>query len=373
MAYSQTATLAPTTCTLFLKGEETTKYGDFRDDLIRDGFAVIKGAIPRERADNYADQMYKFLEDLFVSTLSCTTPNILGLGFKREDPSTVHWKNMPIINEKGMCHGYGLPHETFSWAIRSEPGVVGAFEKVYKTEDLVVSFDGLNFAFPNRTDLKANSPWPHQDQDPEEPDFRCLQGLVNLLPNGPSDGGLIVCKGAHQASEEFHKLFKDEQDKIWAWTKEWYGYTKAGMAWLESKGFQWEKVCAEPGDLIVWDSRTPHYNLPPTGSTPRFCAYTCYLPVAEVSKEDLLRKKGAFEGIIPTLNNLLLLRETDTRVPVDCQSTTHWPNAVQEVVLPILRDGVEDHLNYRIPKSGRPQLSERAYKLTGIPYIETKA
>lgn len=48
---------------LFTRGENH-KYGDFRDDLIRDGYAVIKGAVPRERADNYADQFHKFLEDL---------------------------------------------------------------------------------------------------------------------------------------------------------------------------------------------------------------------------------------------------------------------------------------------------------------------
>lgn len=39
-------------------------YGDFRDDLERDGFAVIKGAIPRKRADAYAEDMFKWLEDL---------------------------------------------------------------------------------------------------------------------------------------------------------------------------------------------------------------------------------------------------------------------------------------------------------------------
>lgn len=50
-------------CKLFLKGEDV-KYGDFRDDLIRDGFAVVKGAIPRDRADKYVDQMYTWLEDL---------------------------------------------------------------------------------------------------------------------------------------------------------------------------------------------------------------------------------------------------------------------------------------------------------------------
>jgi hypothetical protein len=47
-------------------------YGDFRDDLIRDGYAVIKGAIPRERADKYADAMYSWLEGLYVSLLSTT-------------------------------------------------------------------------------------------------------------------------------------------------------------------------------------------------------------------------------------------------------------------------------------------------------------
>jgi hypothetical protein len=41
-----------------------TKYGDWRDDLARDGYAVIKGAIPRERADEYADKMYSWLEGL---------------------------------------------------------------------------------------------------------------------------------------------------------------------------------------------------------------------------------------------------------------------------------------------------------------------
>jgi hypothetical protein len=39
-------------------------YGDFRDDLVRDGYAVVKGAIPRERADRYGRDFYDFLESL---------------------------------------------------------------------------------------------------------------------------------------------------------------------------------------------------------------------------------------------------------------------------------------------------------------------
>lgn len=41
-----------------------SKFGDWRDDLARDGYAVIKGAIPRERAEQYADKMFSWLEGL---------------------------------------------------------------------------------------------------------------------------------------------------------------------------------------------------------------------------------------------------------------------------------------------------------------------
>lgn len=152
---------------------------------------------------------------------------------------------------------------------------------------------------PSRTDLPPNKPWPHQDQDPEKPGFRCLQGLVNLLPNGPNDGGLIVCKGGHMLSEQFHVDMKDEE-RIPAWTNEWYGLTENGMKWFADRGCEWEKVCAEPGDLLVWDSRTPHYNLSSTTSQPRFCIYTCYQPVSVATQEDLLKKKEAFEKWLGT-------------------------------------------------------------------------
>ena len=75
------------------------------------------------------------------------------LGFDRNDLSTVHKDKLPLINEKGMCLHYALPHEKFVWDVRSEPGVVSAFEKIYDDEDLIVSFDAINFQFPKYVDL----------------------------------------------------------------------------------------------------------------------------------------------------------------------------------------------------------------------------
>ncbi|KAI1334558.1 hypothetical protein F5Y15DRAFT_401343 [Xylariaceae sp. FL0016] len=315
-----------------------TNFGDWRDDLVRDGYAVIKGAIPRERAELYSNEFYKYLENF-------------ELGYRRDDPSTVRCANLPVLNEKGMILSYGVTHEKWVWDIRGEPGVVETFETVYDDKDLIVSFDVVNVGFANREDLPANKPWPHQDQDPEKPGFRCLQGLVNLNPCGPDDGGLIVCKGGHRASARFHEAMKNEP-RIPAWTPEWFGFTENGMKWLESEGLEWHKVCCDPGDLIIWDSRTPHYNVPPTTKQDRFAVYTCFMPVKDATQEQLVRKREAFEKRL---------------------GTTHWPNA--QFVAPTnvaMRDGKPCPKARERPIE-EPVLSDRVFKLTGIPYIKAQS
>lgn len=76
---------------------------------------------------------------------------------------------------------------------------------------------------------------------------------MNLLPNGDDDGGLLVLPGAHNISVEFHEQFKDEE-QLYRWTNETYFFTDAGMKWLDTKGFKWVKVNADPGDLIICES-----------------------------------------------------------------------------------------------------------------------
>ena len=86
-----------------------------------------------------------------ASASSCWSVPLIGcsnLGFDRNDLSTVHKDKLPFITEKGMCLHYAVTHEDFAWNVRSEPGVVEAFEKVYDDSDLIVSFDAVNFGFP---------------------------------------------------------------------------------------------------------------------------------------------------------------------------------------------------------------------------------
>ena len=57
-------------------------YGDWRDDLFRDGFTVIKNVISKEKAAGYAESMIQWLEKF-------------PLGFDRNDPSTWTEEHLP--------------------------------------------------------------------------------------------------------------------------------------------------------------------------------------------------------------------------------------------------------------------------------------
>lgn len=62
--------------------DTTVRYGDWRDDLFDNGFAVVKGVIGREKAGEYSERMLSWLEK-FQS------------GFDRNDKSTWRKEKLP--------------------------------------------------------------------------------------------------------------------------------------------------------------------------------------------------------------------------------------------------------------------------------------
>ena len=241
-----------------------TTYGDFRDDIVRDGYAVVKNVISPERAAHYVGALATIRSRAAV-------PSRSDMFHLRRRHSHLARELRPRLRPQRPVHGQGrvpshhhrkgvgpgvrrsprgafisratkilyrevfptldfrvadnlrpyLCLQSFTWGVRSEPGVIGAFEKIFNTDDLLVSFDAVNVSLAGRLDKKYEEfkPWAHQDQDPERPGFRCIQGFVNLLPNGDNDGGLMVLKGGHLVSEEYHKAFSEEEREF-RWTNE---------------------------------------------------------------------------------------------------------------------------------------------------------
>lgn len=97
--------------------------------------------------------------------------------------------------------------------------------------------------------------------------MQCVQGILNLATNGPEDGGLIVLKGSSALNEDFFKTH-DTERKTWG-PADWFGFTPEEVEWFKDRGCEAIKVCAEPGDLILWDSRTVHYNCLPESDAVR--------------------------------------------------------------------------------------------------------
>ena len=117
--------------------------------------------------------------------------------------------------------------------------------------------DGFNVSVPiagrNEDDV-VFKPWPHVDQSPLVPGLHCVQGILNLLPNGPQDGGLMLMKGSKALYTQLFEAFDDQKPERGWNTRDRHDHSPEQIQWLIDHGCEYHKVCAEPGDLLLWDS-----------------------------------------------------------------------------------------------------------------------
>ncbi|GAA5973642.1 hypothetical protein JCM11641_005058 [Rhodosporidiobolus odoratus] len=256
-------------------------FNDWRDDLARDGYAVVKGAIPREKALGYRSRAFDWLESF-------------ARGFDRNDPKTFSQPYLPAYQRGGMYFSHGIHQEQWVWDIRTEPGIKNAFETLWGTKELVVSMDGAAIMLPGGPPLAPDlRQWKHIDLSPHREGFFVAQGLVNLNENGPDDGGLLVMKGSSKLLKEyFDEVGRPplRDGKI-----DWHSFEEEEMKWFFDRGCEWLKVCAEPGDLILWDSATIHQNCPPTGDRDRMVTYVCMGPASLMTEEDKEVRQQTFK------------------------------------------------------------------------------
>ncbi|CAG9996783.1 unnamed protein product [Clonostachys byssicola] len=307
----------------------------WKRDLAENGYVVLKGAIPLDRALGYRDKAYEWLQSF-------------GTNLDFDDPSTWTKSNLPIHSCINTFSRYSVCHEKFVWDARLEPGVVDTFAEIWGTNELLVSFDALNVTFPNRKDVVPRPPWEHVDQSPLRRGLNCIQGIINLSPAGPNDGGLVVYPGSHRLVEHF---FDVETDSTTWKPDDIYEFSREELSWFESKGLSPVKVCAEPGDLIIWDSRTIHYgSVPSPESTQiRTVIYAAYAPASLASSEQLALKKQVFEKY---------------------GGTTHWPhdNIKIRETRALFEDGTRDPRDRETPRE-LPEKTDKLLKLAGaLPY-----
>lgn len=102
-----------------------------------------------------------------------------------------------------------------------------------------------------------------------------IQGIACITRQGVTDGGLVVLEGSHLLFNEY--MEKDPE---------------IGVIWkvrdLDDKlnVLPKVKICANPGELIIFDSRTIHCNIPPKSDQYRMCTYVSMAPRKFLNDEE---------------------------------------------------------------------------------------
>jgi hypothetical protein len=128
-----------------------------------------------------------------------------------------------------------------------------------------------------------------------KPNRQCVQGILNLLPADETTGGLMVIPHSHTRFHELVSIWKKSgnNSKI----PLYHEILHEGYGLL---------IHAQPGDLLLWDSRTVHCNTPSFVTPPvnngegpallRMVSYICMTPLAFAENPDELinRRLNAF-------------------------------------------------------------------------------
>lgn len=316
--------------------DENTVYGDWRDEFHKNGCVVIKNVISKERAQYYADKQMEWIKSF-------------DLGFDEKDPSTYTAEHLPVSFKGGMYMAYASSHEKMAWEARTEPKIVEIFETLWGTNELLCSFDGMNISLPNRTDIKW-SPWPHCDQNPRRKGMQAVQGLLNYSPNGEKDGGLVLMKGSSRLFNEFFARPRESFDHEDAPPPELeymdlFLFSQKDVKWFEERGCELVKINMEPGDFVLWDSRTMHYAKFPEGDQIRNVQYICMTPRKFANEDALKAKKECFEK---------------------WQGTTHWPHCnIRPTDDAPMRDGKPCPRNRTEPRD-KPVITDQILRFAGV-------
>jgi hypothetical protein len=275
-----------------------------RDEILayieENGYVIIQGVLNEEEIAEGKKLFWNYIDGRETE-------------LDRRDLST--WKIWPGDSQTGIISGE-INHSDFLWHVRLNPQVKKAFELLWDTNDLLTSFDGGNAFRPWNSGYpkyKTRGGWWHVDQNClrglERQGRVSIQGLVTFYDADETTGGFTVIPGSHQYHEIICQQAPRKIDFI----------PILGEFPEELKVLPHSLPRAKAGDLILWDSRTVHCNVPafaPVEVVPspvesdikesepiellRLVAYVCMQPRSMATQAAIASKRLGMLYKIPT-------------------------------------------------------------------------
>lgn len=218
---------------------------------IENGYVIIKNAVPREQALQTANFLWEFEEK------------------DQNDQST--WYTQPRaemmmkeLTNTGMVEVYNNQH---LWNNRQMERVHDAFSDVWGTEKLWVTIDRANLNFPIRPGFEYKG-FIHWDYDPETKPQN-VQGVLALADQTDENMGGFQCIPELFRTYDTWKLTQPEDRNRF----------KPDTSAFEGK---YDRVKLEAGDLLIFNSSTPH-GIRPNNSEDkvRMAQYISMMPAEE--------------------------------------------------------------------------------------------
>ena len=263
--------------------------------LREQGFVVFANALSSGEAEQAMSMLWDYLE-------------ALGTGVDRANTDTWGDDRWPTAVHGAILPSIGIGHCAAQWFIRDVANVKRCFSQVWDDEELLVSFDGVSLWRPwaENAQWRTNEglTWMHIDQHPiGRPGKHCVQGLVNLLPTDAGIGGNMVVPGTHRLFEKIPELYEERLGRIHP-SIDHFRFPSNDPLFGE---YQPIVAHMEPGDLMLWDSRTIHCSAAGSvGSSPqgllRAASLICMMPKSKSNLAVIAQRKAAIETRTSTTN-----------------------------------------------------------------------
>lgn len=227
---------------------------------IENGYVVVKNAVPKEQAQKTAEFLWEFEEKNPNDPKTWYAP-------PRADAERRPMKMKELTNS-GMVEVYN--HQTL-WNNRQSQRVYEAFTDVWGTDKLWVTIDRANLNFPMRPDHVFNG-FIHWDYDPETRPQN-VQGVLALADQTDENmGGFQCIPRLYREYDKWKENQPEDRDHFKPDTSEFEG--------------EFHKVKLEAGDLLIFNSTTPH-GIRPNNSKDkvRIAQYISMMPAEEENEE----------------------------------------------------------------------------------------
>jgi len=203
----------------------------------RDGFVIVKNAIPKQDCEDTVKLIEEFLEiDL--------------------DDNSTWYKHHPA--KKGIMVQFFM--HPLLMKNRLSPKIRTAFLQLWKRNDLLVSIDRVSFNPPENELYQFPGPDLHWDVSLKTPIPFGLQGILYLSDTPENQGAFTLVPGFHQ--------------KIESWLKSLPEGAHPREEDLHQLGAK--PIAAQAGDFIIWHHALPHGSSPNSGTQPRIVQYINY-------------------------------------------------------------------------------------------------